>query len=101
MKFAIALVSTMVFASSAWSETVTINIKSFKFSSAEVVISAGDTIIWTNQDGAAHTATAVDGSFNTGTLKKGESGEVTFATAGTFDYFCKFHRNMKARIVVN
>jgi len=85
----------------AWAETITIDIKSFKYNAADVTISVGDTVIWVNQDRARHTATARDGSFNTGTLKKGTSNQITLTDAGTFEYFCKFHRNMVGRNIVN
>jgi len=73
-------------------------IKNFEFSPSQLVIKPGDTITWTNQDIAPHTATAQDKSWDTGELKKGESNtiEVTenFATA----YFCLYHPMMKAQL---
>ena len=55
---------------------------------------------WTNADSTQHTATAGDGSFDSGTLAQGETFSQTFETAGTFDYICKIHPNMKATITV-
>ena len=101
MRFAITLCAAMFMSGAAWAETITIDIKSFKYNAADVTISVGDTVIWVNQDRARHTATARDGSFNTGTLKKGTSNQITLTDAGTFEYFCKFHRNMVGRIIVN
>ena len=101
MRFLTTFIVALFISGAAWAETITIDIKSFKYNAADVTISVGDTIVWVNQDGAPHTATARDGSFNTGTLKKGKSGEITFTSAGTFEYFCKFHKNMVGRIVVN
>ncbi len=100
MRFAITLTAAIFLASAAWAETISVNIKSFKYREAEITIAVGDTIVWLNQDGARHTATARDGSFNTGTLKKGVSGEVVFKQAGTYEYICTFHRNMKGIVVV-
>ena len=57
-------------------------------------------VTFTNKDGAPHTASANDGSFETGRLSKGASASVTFAAAGTFDYFCNVHKSMKAVIIV-
>ncbi len=77
-----------------------VTIKNFAFGPATVNVSVGDTVTWTNQDGAPHTATANDGSFDTGQLTKGKSGSHTFSKAGTFAYICSVHPNMKGTVVV-
>jgi plastocyanin len=63
-------------------------------------VTIGTTIKWTNGDSAPHTATAKDGSFDTGRLDKGDSGEITFNTTGSFEYKCSFHTSMEGRVVV-
>lgn len=78
-----------------------VSIKSFKFSPAQISVAAGDTITFTNEDGAPHTGTALDGSFDTGRLNKGESGTVTIANAGSIDFKCNFHPNMKGTVTAN
>lgn len=75
-------------------------IRNMKFEPAELTIAAGDTVTFTNADGAPHTATADDGSFDTGKLKKGDSASLTFSTAGSFAYHCEIHRGMKAVLTV-
>ena len=77
-----------------------VQIKGFKYSPVTVTVNVGDTIRWTNQDTAPHTATADDGSFDTGNLDKGDSGTESFDKAGTFDYICTIHPSMKAKVVV-
>ena len=77
-----------------------VTIKDFKFSPASITVHVGDTITWTNQDIAPHTATASDGSFDTGTINKGKSGSATFSKAGTIPYICSIHPNMKGTVVV-
>ncbi|HET7472644.1 MAG TPA: hypothetical protein VFJ71_05935, partial [Candidatus Limnocylindrales bacterium] len=47
-----------------------------------------------------HTATANDGSFDTGTITSSTAKSVTFSTAGTFAYHCKIHPAMAATVVV-
>lgn len=76
------------------------DIKGMSFNPATITVSAGDTITFTNRDGAPHTATAVDGSFTTATLRKGKSQTITFDSAGTFAFFCKIHPGMKGTIIV-
>lgn len=79
---------------------VFLKIKSFKFNPRQVEVKVGDTLIIENLDGARHTATAVDGSWNTGTLRKGKSAEIEIVAGMHTDYFCKFHRNMKGSLKI-
>jgi plastocyanin len=75
-------------------------ISDFKFTPATITIHVGDTITWTNAGPTEHTATASDGSFNTGILKKGASASHTFAQAGTYAYICTIHPFMHGTVVV-
>lgn len=77
-----------------------VDIKGFAFEPAALDIGIGTTVTWTNEDGTQHTVTAGDGSFDSGALAQGGTFSHTFDTAGTFDYFCGFHSNMKATITV-
>lgn len=79
-------------------KTHNIDIASFEFSVAELNVEVGDTITWTNKDGAPHTATALDGSWTTQTLKKGESETITVIAGMGLEYRCNIHRNMKAKL---
>ena len=56
-----------------------------------VNISVGDTVTWTNDGQAQHSATASNKSFDTGVFGPGASRSHTFKRAGTFDYFCTIH----------
>ena len=76
-----------------------VEIRNMSFSVPALEVAVGDTVTFTNSDAAPHTATARDGSFDTGRLTKGQSATVTITGAGTFDYFCTFHPMMKATIV--
>ena len=80
--------------------TTTITIADLAFSPANVTIQIGDTVVFANNDSVAHTATANDGSFDTGTIQPGESASVTFTTAGTFSYFCQIHPSMSGSVTV-
>jgi plastocyanin len=75
-------------------------IADFAFQPGSITVTAGDTISWTNDDAAPHTATADDGSFDTGQLAKGASGSHTFMTAGTFAYHCAIHPSMHGTVTV-
>jgi plastocyanin len=82
----------------AQAEEATVEILQFKFAPADIEVAVGATVTFTNLDLVPHTATG-DG-FDTGTLKKGESKEITFSETGDFPYLCTFHRHMKGRVRV-
>ena len=75
-------------------------ISGFSFSPGSLTIAVGDTVTWTNSDAQAHTATADDGSWDTGSLGNGASGTITFSTAGTFAYLCSIHPQMTGTVTV-
>jgi LPXTG-motif cell wall-anchored protein len=77
-----------------------VTIADFSFTPALITIHVGDTVTWTNHGPSAHTATANNGSFNTGVLQKGQSASHTFNTAGTFSYICSIHPFMHGTVVV-
>jgi plastocyanin len=78
-----------------------IEIKNFGFSQASITISPGETVSWINMDRVSHTATAIEGSFDSGTLGKDDTFSHTFSERGTFNYLCNFHPNtMKGTIIV-
>ena len=80
--------------------SASVTISDFKFTPSTVTVNEGDTVTWTNDGPTVHTATAEDGSFDTGILRKGESGSATFTQAGTINYICQPHPNMKGKVVV-
>lgn len=77
-----------------------VTIKDFSFGPGTLTVNVGDTVTWTNDGPSEHTATANDGSFNTGILSKGQSASHTFTSAGTFQYICSIHTFMHGTIVV-
>lgn len=77
-----------------------VSIQNFAFSPTTLTIKVGDKVTWTNKDSAGHSATADDGSFDTGVLSQGQSGSVTFSKAGTYTYHCSVHPMMKGTIIV-
>src|SRR5215213_5852018 len=81
-------------------EACTIDIRDFAFHPAQTEIAVGTTVTWTNRDTVPHTATATDRTFDSGILDPGKSYSFTFEKAGTFDYACLVHPQMKGTIVV-
>ncbi|GJM38693.1 MAG: hypothetical protein DHS20C19_20600 [Acidimicrobiales bacterium] len=77
-----------------------IDIAGFAFS-APPTTAGGTTIDVTNSDGAAHTLTARDGSFDTGLLSGGDRGTFTTPLApGTYEFFCELHPSMTGTLIV-
>lgn len=77
-----------------------VNIVDFAFEPAAVEVPVGATVTWTNSGGAPHTATANDGSFDSGTLQPGASFSQTFSAAGSFPYVCSIHPQMTGTVTV-
>lgn len=77
-----------------------VNIANFAFSPATITVKVGESVNWTNKDNVGHSATADDGSFDTGVLGQGESKSITFTKAGTYKYHCSMHPNMHGTVVV-
>lgn len=63
-------------------------------------IPVGTTVTWTNQDPIIHTVTAVDGSFDSGFMREGETWSYTFEETGEFEYLCTPHPWMRAKVIV-
>jgi LPXTG-motif cell wall-anchored protein len=77
-----------------------VTIADFQFTPSSISVNQGDTVTWTNNGPSAHSATAPDGSFDTGIFPAGQSRSHTFNDAGTFSYICTPHPNMHGTIVV-
>ena len=77
-----------------------VEIVEFTYGPDPVVVQVGGKVTWLNQDAAPHTATADDGSFNTGILAHGKLKSETFKQAGTYTYFCEIHPTMHGTVEV-
>ena len=88
-------------APSSTAGTVTVKIANFAFDPPTITAKVGDTVTWTNNDSAAHTATVnSDESCTTPNIANGASSGITFTAAGTYDYHCKIHPTMTGKIEV-
>lgn len=75
-----------------------IAISDFEFNPSTVSVQPGDRVTWTNSDIAPHTATALDGSWDTGELTRGQSKTLIVTEQFSTDYFCQFHPSMTAKL---
>lgn len=78
-----------------------VEIKRLKFTVKELEVRIGDSVTWTNLDIAPHTATAIDKSWDTGNLKRGESMTLMITEGFSTNYYCSFHPHMKASLKIN
>lgn len=76
-----------------------VTIRNVAYVPAQITLRPGDSIVWTNDDIVAHTATSRTGGFNL-QLPPGGTSSVIMARPGIFDYTCLFHPNMRGRIIV-
>lgn len=71
---------------------VTIEMANFAFQPGDITVPVGTAVTWVNKDnGPRHSATASDGSFDTGLLDGGQEATITFDTPGTYVYYCTLH----------
>ena len=92
---AVALLSLATIAVPAHAATIQIVMENLVILPAETSVKTGDTIEWINKDVFAHTATARNGDFDVMMPPKQTVTSVV-KKAGTVEYYCRFHPNMKA-----
>lgn len=112
-----SMTSTTSAPSSNPSGSVQVAIVNYAYLPAELTVTVGATVTWTNQDPVAHTVTegtpesnkpasqrifdssnGAEGKYDL--MQSGESWSFTFTSPGTYEYYCLPHPYMKARITV-
>ena len=87
--------------SGGFKKVTQVQIKDFKFEAPNDEVKVGDSIKFTNQDTAKHTATSQpQGTFDSGDITKSQTKPVKFTKAGTFTYYCVYHAFMKGKVKV-
>ena len=76
-----------------------------QFDPAELTVKVGDTVKWTNNESVPHDVTKEDGpgadfSSGKGNMQQGDTYEQAFKEAGTVNYVCTVHPNMKGTVTV-
>jgi plastocyanin len=80
---------------------VTISIGNFTFAPATLTVKAGTTVTWINKDDIPHAIASATGAFTKSkALDTDDTFSFTFATPGTYKYFCYLHPRMVGAIVV-
>jgi plastocyanin len=86
-------------------KTANVEIKLFSFQPAELQVTVGTTVTWTNNDDIEHSVTQgtppdFGGLFNSDFFTKGQTFSFTFNDIGEFAYFCMRHNSMTGKIIV-
>ena len=76
-----------------------ISISGFAFSPPALEVSPGETVSWTNDDGAPHQIMLKNGTASD-VLMPTKSYSSKFDEVGSYDYFCSIHPYMTGKIVV-
>jgi plastocyanin len=94
--------SILTLASAAASKpaTHTVVLRGMKNVPATLVVKAGDTVSWKNDDVVPHTATDRGKSFDSGNIEPGGSWSYVARRKGTYFYYCAYHPNTKGKLVV-
>jgi plastocyanin len=95
----LAAAATLPAASARAAETE-VKIDNFAFAPQRIVVKAGTTVNWTNADDAPHTVASSSKVFKSGALDTEDKFSFTFATPGTYEYFCSLHPHMTGTVVV-
>jgi plastocyanin len=82
------------------SSTTDIKIDNFSFTPATITVPAGTQVRWTNRDDIPHTVVSDDQVFKSKALDTDDQFTYTFATPGSYKYFCSLHPRMTATVVV-
>jgi plastocyanin len=92
--------STPAWDSKSVATTVSVSIDNFAYLPAEVTVTRGTEVTWTNRDDAPHTVTADDKAFNSPALDTDEHFSHVFTSPGEYAYFCGLHPHMTGRVIV-
>ncbi len=79
---------------------VQVSIQDFVFTPGTILIPAGTTVRWTNNDSVSHTVTSRSGLFDSGSLASDEVFEYRFDVPGTYSYFCSIHPSMQDGTII-
>ena len=97
---AVFAVATALPAASAHVAETEVKIDNFAFAPQRVVVKAGTTVIWINDDDIPHTLASSTKLFKSNALDTKDKFSFTFTTAGAYEYFCSLHPHMTGTIVV-
>jgi amicyanin len=90
----------LAFGAMAAQEANAVTIDNFTFGPPELTVPVGTTVMWVNHDDIPHSVVDKNKAFRSKALDTDDAYSFTFASAGTFDYFCGLHPHMVGKIIV-
>lgn len=90
----------LAFGTIAAQEANAVTIDNFTFGPPELTVPVGTTVMWVNHDDIPHSVVDKNKAFRSKALDTDDAYSFTFASAGTFDYFCGLHPHMVGKIIV-
>lgn len=80
----------------------TIELRNYSFAPASLAIRPGEAVTFDNRSGITHNVSCIDCSYEAGDVQPGQAKRITFAKAGTYTLFCRYHaaRGMGMRLRV-
>ncbi|WP_346347403.1 cupredoxin family copper-binding protein [Bradyrhizobium sp. dw_411] len=77
-----------------------VTIDNFSFGPGELNVAVGTTVKFINHDDIPHSVVENNKAFRSKALDTDDAYSYTFASAGTFSYFCGLHPKMVGKIIV-
>jgi len=77
-----------------------ITVGNFTFAPADLKVSVGATVTWTNRDDIPHTVVSTDKAFKSRVMDTDQKFSFTFTQPGTYEYFCSIHPKMTGKVIV-
>jgi plastocyanin len=90
----------LAFGAVAAQEPTAVTIDNFTFGPPDLTVAVGTTVKWVNHDDIPHSVVDKNKAFRSKALDTDDAYSYTFASAGTFDYFCGLHPHMTGKIIV-
>ena len=100
LALAVFAAATALPAASAHVAETEVKIDNFALAPQRVVVKAGTTVIWINDDDIPHTVASSTKLFKSNALDTKDKFSFTFTTPGAYEYFCSLHPHMTGTIVV-
>ena len=77
-----------------------IDIKGKRYRPDSVMIAAGDTVVWANDDDEPHSVSMDTSEFDSGDIAPGSRFRWVFRQKGRLRYHCEVHPRMKGTLIV-
>jgi amicyanin len=82
-------------------EQYQVKIDNFSFGPATLTVPAGTTVTWINQDDMPHNIVSSEGkTLKSPILDTDQTFSYTFASVGTYPYYCGLHPKMTGKVIV-